>query len=305
MKVSIALASYNGEKFIREQIESIFRQTEQDFEIVVCDDCSTDSTVKILEELAEKNGRIKIFRNDKNLGFVKNFEKALSLCTGEFIALSDQDDIWTENHLEVLLKNIGEKDFIGANAFLCDTNAVSSGTDLLSCSGIEFLPQSDDEWFFYLLHSNVFQGAASMFKKTLVEKALPLPAGIKFHDYYLALAASVNGGVKYVNECILYYRQHGNNVTENGKWNFFKRLKGYRERSRSDSEMKINNLLALKERFSLSEKDSALLEKAVLFHKKKSLFSLGYFIKNYSRIYLSKKKSLFLVRVLKCVSEVV
>ena len=108
MKVSIALATYNGEKYLREQLDSILSQSIQDFELVACDDCSTDSTLKILNEYAEKDFRVKVFTNEKNLGFKKNFEKAIFLCSGDYIALSDQDDIWTENHLQVLLENIGK-----------------------------------------------------------------------------------------------------------------------------------------------------------------------------------------------------
>ena len=80
--ISIALASYNGSKYIREQIDSILAQTYQDFELIVCDDCSTDDTWQVLQEYAEKDNRIKIFENETNIGFKKNFEKAISLCKG-------------------------------------------------------------------------------------------------------------------------------------------------------------------------------------------------------------------------------
>ena len=100
--ISIALASYNGSKYIREQLDSILEQTYQDFELIICDDCSTDNTWQILQEYAQKDSRIKVFENERNLGFKKNFEKAISLCNGKYIALSDQDDIWIDNHLEVL-----------------------------------------------------------------------------------------------------------------------------------------------------------------------------------------------------------
>ncbi|MGN0728895.1 glycosyltransferase [Treponema sp.] len=165
MKVSIALATYNGEKYLREQLNSILSQSIQDFELIACDDCSTDSTLQILNEYVEKDIRIKVFANEKNLGFKKNFEKAILLCSGDYIALSDQDDIWTEKHLQVLLENIGKNDLVGANAFLCDEKAKSTGIDLLSCSRIDFLPKTKDEWFFFLLHSNIFQGSACLFRK--------------------------------------------------------------------------------------------------------------------------------------------
>ena len=300
MKVSIALATYNGEKFIREQLDSILNQSIQDFELIACDDCSTDSTLQILNEYVEKNTRIKVFANEKNLGFKKNFEKAISLCSGDYIALSDQDDIWTENHLQVLLDNIGNNDLVGANAFLCDEKAKSKGVDLLACSKIDFLPNSKDDWFFFLLHSNIFQGAACMFKKTLIQKSIPIPKNVKFHDYWLALVAAAGNGVCYKNECILYYRQHEKNVTENKKWNLWSKLKNQKN-AKSESKMKEKMLLSLKDSFELANERILMLDAAREYHnyKKNSFFCLSYFIRNYKKIYLSKSKKLFVLRLLK------
>ena len=101
--ISIAMATYNGEKYLREQIDSILNQTIQDFELIVCDDCSTDTTWNILLEYQSQDKRIKCYRNEENLGFKKNFEKAIKLCTGEYIALSDQDDIWLEEKVETMI----------------------------------------------------------------------------------------------------------------------------------------------------------------------------------------------------------
>ena len=97
------MATYNGGKYLREQLDSILTQTITDWELVVCDDCSKDSTVEILTSYQEQDDRIKIFVNEKNLGFKKNFEKAIGLCSGDYIALADQDDIWHENHLLIII----------------------------------------------------------------------------------------------------------------------------------------------------------------------------------------------------------
>ena len=91
--ISIAMATYNGELFIREQLDSILTQTLSDWELIVCDDGSTDNTLSILQEYANNDSRIKIYQNETNLGFKRNFEKAIGLCSGEYIALCDQDDI--------------------------------------------------------------------------------------------------------------------------------------------------------------------------------------------------------------------
>ena len=102
--IGIAMTSYNGEKYLKEQIDSILNQTVSDFELIVCDDVSSDSTMDILNGYAAKDSRVHVFRNEENLGFLKNFEKAIRICLdrgAEYVALADQDDIWTENHLEV------------------------------------------------------------------------------------------------------------------------------------------------------------------------------------------------------------
>ena len=98
--ISIALPTYNGEKYIREQLDSIYNQTLVPDEVVVVDDCSTDNTVNILEEYSQRYG-LKYFVNDSNIGYNKNFEKAIRLCAGDYIALSDQDDVWFPTKIQV------------------------------------------------------------------------------------------------------------------------------------------------------------------------------------------------------------
>ena len=120
--ISIAMATYNGEKFIREQLDSILAQTITDWELIVCDDVSIDATITILEEYAKKDGRIQIHKNKVNLGFKRNFEKAISLCSGDYIALYDQDDIWYPNHLEILYNQIGDHSLSIGNSDIVNVN---------------------------------------------------------------------------------------------------------------------------------------------------------------------------------------
>lgn len=108
--ISIAMATYNGEKYLREQLDSILAQTHQNFELIVCDDCSTDSTVQILRECEKNDSRIKVFVNEENLGYVQNFLKALSLCSSKWIFLSDQGDIWEKKKIECFLEVIKQKE---------------------------------------------------------------------------------------------------------------------------------------------------------------------------------------------------
>src|SRR2546428_7089887 len=112
--ISVALCSYNGSKFIEEQIQSILKQSYSNLEVVICDDGSTDGTWETLCRLSTTDDRIKIYANEINLGYNKNFDKAFSLCAGEYIAISDQDDVWMTHKLERLLDCIGENLVIGS-----------------------------------------------------------------------------------------------------------------------------------------------------------------------------------------------
>ncbi len=301
--ISIAMATYNGEKYLAEQLDSILAQTVQDFELIVCDDCSSDSTAEILSRYAEKDSRIKIFVNEKNLGFVKNFEKAVSLCSGEYIALSDQDDVWFAGHLEILLRNIKDKDLICGNAVLCDENLKTINTDLLSVSKIDFLPDNKDDWFFFLLHGNIFQGAASLFKSNIIEKALPIPSKVKFHDRWLALVAASENGVSYITKPILYYRRHGENITHIEKWNIFLRIKNalfYDDYQ--NTEIHIDILKAFALRFGYLSCIDVVKESIEFYESlnnlRRFIFS-GWFLKNYKRMRCSRNFSLKIMRFFK------
>src|SRR5258708_3925751 len=101
--VSIALCTYNGEAYLKEQLDSLIDQTYPNCEIIIVDDCSKDGTVDILKQYANEYTQIKLYINTENLGYTKNFEKAIVLCNGEYIALCDQDDIWDKNKISIMI----------------------------------------------------------------------------------------------------------------------------------------------------------------------------------------------------------
>lgn len=301
--VSIALTTYNGEKYLREQLDSILLQTIQDFEVVVCDDRSCDSTWCILEEYAQKDSRFKIHRNEKNLGFLKNFEQAISLCTGDYIALCDQDDIWLNNHVQILLEHISDYTLCGANALLVDGDNKDLNITLLDTLGVDYLPQNQEDFEFFLFHSNVFQGAALLFKKELISRALPFPENVEFHDHWLALVACSMDGVNYVNVPVLRYRQHGSNVTKNKRFSLCNKIfEGvFDSDKRFDIKAsRIQKLYVLEcyEKFCNTE----TVEEAKKYYKNliygKRIRALSYFIKNREKLVLSHKKNIFISRIL-------
>lgn len=216
MTISIAMATYNGAKWIHEQVESIMTQTVQDFELVICDDCSTDTTWEILNTFKKKDSRIHIYRNTLNLGFKKNFEKVISLCKGDLIALSDQDDIWYPDHLEIL-----------KNAMASDTQIVCARplfvnelNQELPCKYDYFRmsnpPQTSlDIARHILLSTNSYQGASMLIRKAFFEIALPVPDGAFYHDSWFAVLACFTGGIVYVDKPIMRYRRLAYSVTYN------------------------------------------------------------------------------------------
>ena len=211
--ISIALITYNGEKYIKEQLDSILNQTIQDFELVVCDDCSTDTTVSILQAYAQIDERIKVYENTANSGVLKNIEKAIKLCKGEFIALSDQDDVWDKMHLQVLYSNIGENYLVCADTLLVDEENNSlhirlsqfydeMNTDLL---------KNSDHLLRLLVMQNIFQGAAMMLNRKMADIVLPFPNDIKLHDLWFALCAMALDKFIYVPTIIIRHRRHHRN----------------------------------------------------------------------------------------------
>lgn len=213
--ISIAMTTYNGEKYLKEQIDSILAQTYTNFELIVCDDCSTDNTHSILEEYAEKDQRIKIYFNDSNLGFIKNFEQSLRFCTGDFVALADQDDVWTKNHLELLLSRIGEHDIACSNSIIVNKNLEPLNMDMKTSCHFTSVPNDNSDLFFYFLFGNNFvQGAASLIKRDFLLKCLPIPEFVIFHDHWFGINAAACNGIAYIEDSTLFYRQHGNNITQ-------------------------------------------------------------------------------------------
>lgn len=210
--ISIAMATYNGEKYIREQLDSILAQTYQNFEFIVCDDCSTDSTVQILREYEARERRIRVFVNEQNLGYKKNFEKAAGLCNGEYIAFSDQDDIWLPDHIERLLSIIGSHDIACGNALMTDSCGNLTGKRLNEVDGFSFF-NPEKILFRTLLYGSPFQGASMLVKSAFVKKTLPYPDGISAHDTWMVCCSCFENGIVYTFDVITKYRQHGSNVT--------------------------------------------------------------------------------------------
>ncbi len=205
-KISVVMATYNGERFLHEQIDSILNQSLPPSELIIIDDCSKDGTLLILQDYATKHPIVKIFSNETNIGFVKNFEKGISLSSGNYIALSDQDDIWVEDKLEKLFEGIGNALLIYSNSELVD----EAGNSLhKKMSDIKNQIGFNSSLMFVI--GSWAPGHAFLFKRALAEKCIPFPSLVA-HDFWLAFIATCYGPVKYLAEPLVLYRQHSSNT---------------------------------------------------------------------------------------------
>lgn len=213
------MTTYNGEKYLREQLDSILSQTISDFELVICDDNSIDSTSLILKEYKNKDNRIKLFYNEINIGFKKNFEKAITLCNGDFIALSDQDDVWTVEHLKVLTENIIGFDLIFSQSVFTNSAGESTGRLFLNEKYMHKMFSLEyQELFYAILLRNPVQGCTVLFKKEIKNTIIPINDNFEYHDWWCALVTSFFFKIKFLNKVTVYYREHDNNVSYDEKY---------------------------------------------------------------------------------------
>ncbi len=207
--ISIALATYNGSKFLREQLDSIYSQTYKNIEVVAGDDCSTDDTTAILEDYRKRYG-LRYQVNERNIGFIRNFENTIALCRGEFIALADQDDIWLPEKLEALLNGLGNASLVYSDSFLVDETGRELSGSLIQSSGVR--PVSGKNFEYFICNTCV-TGCNTLFRRELLVKALPIPACERYHDWWFAVIASSQEGVNYLDRRLVKYRQHECNDT--------------------------------------------------------------------------------------------
>lgn len=218
IKISVALCTCNGEKYLSEQLHSIVNQTVKVDEIIICDDNSKDDTIKIIKYFQSKyQSLIKLYVNHKPLYTVNNFEKAVNLTTGNYIFLSDQDDIWMPNKVEVTLnffKKNNEALLLFTNANLINKDSDMLGETLWLKYGFNVLVQNrwnnfKNQIIDLIQNKNYVTGATVCMDKRLKSYIYPvnLPKNI-WHDCYFSLIAAKHKGLRFLDECLVHYRIH-------------------------------------------------------------------------------------------------
>ncbi|MDH6235955.1 glycosyltransferase family 2 protein [Cryobacterium sp. CG_9.6] len=224
MTVSVALCTYNGATYLAEQVLSILNQTMPPTQIVVSDDGSTDETLQVLDQVLSAWStahpgdtlEVMLLRNATALGVTANFEQALAACTGQLIALSDQDDVWVPERLEQMAAEFDRRpalQLLHADARLVDEAGNPLGYSLLSTLGVsttDLTAVHEGRALDALLRRNIVTGATMMVRRELVARARPFPPAW-VHDEWLAVVAAATGLVDLLEKPLTDYRQHGSN----------------------------------------------------------------------------------------------
>ena len=205
--ISVCMATYNGARFLGEQVASVLPQLRANDELIVADDASQDETVAILESVRDE--RVRILRQPRNAGVLKTFESALRQAMGEIVFLCDQDDIWREDKVASVLgafENSPETTLVLTNGELMDTRGRLLGQMLHSGAP---LPLGATANFI----RNRYQGSTMAFRREILDAALPFPEHIPMHDSWIGLVNALVGKAAYLPQSLVYYRRHENNAT--------------------------------------------------------------------------------------------
>jgi len=241
--ISVAITTYNGEKYLEEQLDSILSQTLKPAEIIVCDDRSTDGTVKILEQYSRK-GLLSYYVNEHRLGFIGNFKKAVSLCSpANYIALSDQDDIWLPSKLKQAAEYLQKIDDAEHPVMVySDLILVDQDKNIINYSFRDELGQAGYHYCLETLFFGCFVNGCTMLMNPVMRAHFStIPEnGTLNHDTWMAMIGYTFGKAGIIPEPQIYYRSHRNNATDVGD---FKRKGRFRRLfSEIINSFKNNNL---------------------------------------------------------------
>lgn len=207
--VSVALATYNGEKYIREQLDSILDQTVPVKEIIISDDGSHDRTKEIVGHYLKTHDHMVLLDQEEHIGLNKNFQKAIEECSGSLIALSDQDNVWQKDRLEILLRHMDDKILLYSDSRMILSHGEHCQKLSETKKYIFTHGKTPKEFYFY----NSAFGHNMIFRKELVKEILPFPERGTNYDGWIAFVACCVGEIGYVDQALAYYRLHEDNIT--------------------------------------------------------------------------------------------
>jgi len=206
--ISVCIATYNGEKYIQDQLDSILIQLDKEDEIIISDDSSTDRTIEIIKAFHDK--RIILYENQKFKSPIFNFENTLKYASGDYIFLADQDDIWVPNKVTTIRKYLVNYDLV-----VSDTDIIDAHGNSLNKS---FYQMNDSKkGLVKNIVKNSYLGCTMAFNQKILQKSLPFPRDIAMHDWWIGLIAELYGETYFIDEKLILYRRHGNNSSPAGE----------------------------------------------------------------------------------------
>ena len=211
--ISVCIATYNGERYIRQQIESIVCQLNVDDEIIVSDDGSTDGTLDIVKGIGDK--RIKIIEGPGRKSPILNFECALKASKGDFIFLSDQDDVWKPDKVEICMKWLKTYHCVVSDAEVTDNRLKPLYPSLYA------IMQVRQGRIYNTIWKNGYTGCCMAFRRDVVEASLPFPKNIPMHDIWIGNVAAYKYNVIFIPDRLIHFRRHENTISCNGKGSKF------------------------------------------------------------------------------------
>ncbi|MDD5016807.1 MAG: glycosyltransferase family 2 protein [Eubacteriales bacterium] len=217
-RVSVVMAVYNGETYLKEQIESIIDQLDENDELIISVDPSGDTSKEIAAVYAKNDGRILVC-DGPGKGVIANFENVLRLVNGGYIFLSDQDDIWYKEKLEKCITRLKDDN---ALMVIHDCTLIDSEGNII---GPSFFGGRFTSSVIQNIIKNRFIGCCMAFRIELLDTALPFPKNLPMHDQWLGMVASKAGSVVYIDEPLLYYRRHSETMTGRKKSSIFMMIK--------------------------------------------------------------------------------
>ena len=204
--VSVVIAAYNGEQYIREQLDSVLKQLGEHDEVIISDDNPGGKTFSAVSDIIEKDDRIK-YINGPGKGVIKNFENAIGKSSGDYIFLCDQDDVWFDSKVQTVLAEFQK------GAILVMHDAVVTDENLNPAEQSFFKSRGSSAGMVKNIIKNSYIGCCMAFDKELKRYILPFPDGIPMHDQWIGLVGEKHGKVSLISEPLIYYRRHVGAVT--------------------------------------------------------------------------------------------
>lgn len=211
--ISVCIATYNGSRYILEQLTWILKQLQEDDEVIVSDDGSTDNTLDIVRNINDRRIKIveKTVDNPRNSSLANNFENALSHAKGDYIFLSDQDDVWMPNKIAVMMKNLETYHCVVSDATVTDSELNTTYESFYKMMKVK------SGRLYNLLWHNGYTGCCMAFRRDVLDRAMPFPDNIPMHDIWIGNVAAFFFDVHFIADKLIYFRRHKNATSCNGR----------------------------------------------------------------------------------------